>query len=308
MSESPRVVVPAGWHVDPTAVDQLRWWTGAHWSDHTAPLPQALPSAEKAADELGVAGVTTESAPPQREISETGSASPMPEYDWDRESLHRDAAVNEPAEIPEPEEWRNLPSRWNTTSVWMIALVPIVTAAAVWAALILFNIGGWSWRIPAALALPYLWVVVFAKRDVKRLRRFGHRHTASAAWAVLTAPVYLIARSIVMRRYAGIRSAPIWIWLTSATIVAAASLVLWLSYAAMFMPQLVSSIEQSISTELSAGGTSYTVSCPIPERIGLPFECGVVDAAGTPGTVLVQIEDADGTFTYTMPELVVPAG
>ena len=38
----------AGWYADPQDAAQLRWWDGARWSDHTAPVPQpaapAIPS------------------------------------------------------------------------------------------------------------------------------------------------------------------------------------------------------------------------------------------------------------------------
>ena len=30
---------PAGWHPDPSAPGQLRWWDGQTWTDHRAPLP-----------------------------------------------------------------------------------------------------------------------------------------------------------------------------------------------------------------------------------------------------------------------------
>lgn len=35
---------PAGWYPDPTTVDQLRYWDGSVWTDHTAPMAGAQPS------------------------------------------------------------------------------------------------------------------------------------------------------------------------------------------------------------------------------------------------------------------------
>lgn len=32
---------PAGWYRHPSMVDTLRYWDGEHWTEHTAPAPQA---------------------------------------------------------------------------------------------------------------------------------------------------------------------------------------------------------------------------------------------------------------------------
>jgi uncharacterized RDD family membrane protein YckC len=32
-----------GWYADPTVPGQLRWWDGAHWSDHVSPAPPPAP-------------------------------------------------------------------------------------------------------------------------------------------------------------------------------------------------------------------------------------------------------------------------
>lgn len=35
---------PAGWYPDPTTPGTQRWWDGAQWSDHTAPLQASAPT------------------------------------------------------------------------------------------------------------------------------------------------------------------------------------------------------------------------------------------------------------------------
>ena len=39
----------AGWYADPQDAAQLRWWDGARWSEHTAPVPQPAAVAPVAA-------------------------------------------------------------------------------------------------------------------------------------------------------------------------------------------------------------------------------------------------------------------
>jgi hypothetical protein len=56
---------PAGWYADPTDPTRTRWWDGAQWTEHTAPLPPATeaPATEAPAAEAAAAEVPAAEAP-----------------------------------------------------------------------------------------------------------------------------------------------------------------------------------------------------------------------------------------------------
>lgn len=108
-------------------------------------------------------------------------------------------------------------TRWSTPSVWLLAATPWLGLAAVVAVLAFFD----AWSLPAfgVLLLPYLFALLFAQQDAARLRDLGHERPARAAWALLTAPIYLMMRTIVLERTAGVGTPPIWAWLANLAIV-----------------------------------------------------------------------------------------
>ena len=46
MMEPPMTTPAAGWYPDPASSDDVRWWTGAAWTQHVQPNPQAAATAE----------------------------------------------------------------------------------------------------------------------------------------------------------------------------------------------------------------------------------------------------------------------
>lgn len=106
------------------------------------------------------------------------------------------------------------PSSSSTAWVWIIAISPLLAAGAV--GYLLHTNGNVfdtsNWMFLAALAAPYLLVVLFAVADRSRLAALGHENPASWTWAALTAPVYLIARAGVIRREMGGGGVPLIVW------------------------------------------------------------------------------------------------
>lgn len=113
---------------------------------------------------------------------------------------------------------RVVATRWSTASVWLLAATPWLTLAALVAALALFE--PWSLQAIGVFVLPYLFGLLFAQQDASRLRDLGHEHPARVAWALLGAPVYLIARTVVLARTVHAGSPPLWVWLVNAIVVA----------------------------------------------------------------------------------------
>ncbi|QEE62095.1 DUF2510 domain-containing protein [Salinibacterium sp. dk2585] len=111
------------------------------------------------------------------------------------------------------------PRFWGTVSVWLLTITPWLGALAAFVALALFD----AWSLPAlgVLALPWLIGVLWAQQDATRLGDFGHERPARAAWAMLTAPVYLVMRTIRVRQEVGTGTAPLWVWALNAAAVIA---------------------------------------------------------------------------------------
>ena len=164
------------------------------------------------------AAATAQLAPPAPRIA------PISSYSWDREADREpDLPLSVPLAVVDPVDlYRDIPSRWSSASVWLIAFMPWITALCLFAALLLEAWDTMMWQRWGAVALPYLLTVTAAQRDVKRLRIWRHPQTASWAWSLLGAPVYLIVRTAVVRRNTGLGSAPLWVWLVNLLLVAGA--------------------------------------------------------------------------------------
>jgi hypothetical protein len=266
VDEHPGYVAPAGWYVDPGDDVQLRWWSGLDWTEHCAPMVEHRPEpdARPATDtdrqrppgrDIGDADAQpgspdTAQAPDRpltrrerRLLDEQADATralpppvpriaPITSYSWDRESEPAQDSFEhtvflQPAGRDDPaDRYVDIPSRWSSASVWVIAFMPWISVVAGYAALVVALTAprAWWWQL-GALLLPYLLTLAAAQRDVLRLRIWRHRTVAHWAWSLLGAPVYLIARTVVLRRHAGLGSAPLWVWLVNLLLVTGAVVV-----------------------------------------------------------------------------------
>lgn len=81
-----------------------------------------------------------------------------------------------------------------------------------------------DWQFEAAIAAPYLLVLLFALADRSVLLKLGHSTPRSPAWALLSAPIYLIVRAGETRRADGSGTKLTIVWFVS-LIVAIAGIV-----------------------------------------------------------------------------------
>lgn len=165
---------PAGWYPEPDGTVGQRWWDGARWTDYATPL-----------------------AAPQH-----------PQYD---------AAVR-----PRVSEGTPVDTLW----IWLIVVFPVVALIPFF----LWDVEGYmvqSMTDPMAQVRMYLdpmylasvllgWgaygaSVLFAYLDVVALRRLGYSRQFHWAWAFLSSLVYVIGRSVVVKRQAGHGAAPMWV-------------------------------------------------------------------------------------------------
>lgn len=138
------------------------------------------------------------------------------------------------------------PLRWGTVSVWILAFMPWVSAAgfaaAPWTA-VSSHYADWVWA--AVLVVPYLVTVAVAGLDVWRLCAWQHPTVASWAWALLGAPVYLVARSMTVRLRARRALLPMWVGLANAAaslVVVAITAVVLVGLAFWFLTMLAESL------------------------------------------------------------------
>jgi hypothetical protein len=193
---------PAGWYPDPENASQSRWWDGTAWTDHrSAPAP-TTPYSTQVAD------------------------------------------LKAPEGTP-----------WNTVWIWIIVILPLVPMIGLltvdWGGLIdIHDRTGLSSL--ALFASPgYLlsmfggWVVYglcvwFAYLDWRELQRRDVPRPFHWAWAFLSSIVYVIGRSVVVRRRTGHGISPMW--------AAIASIVVSIGAAVYIMIEVMASVFAAVGT------------------------------------------------------------
>jgi hypothetical protein len=98
---------------------------------------------------------------------------------------------------------------------WLIAISPILAAGSIGYVLASTGYVLSGWPIEAAVAAPYLLVLLFALADRSALVNLGHNSPRSPGWALLSAPVYLIVRASETRREDGSGTALTLAWFFS---------------------------------------------------------------------------------------------
>ena len=125
----------------------------------------------------------------------------------------------------DPEDlYSSSPTRTSTTSGWFIALMPLVAG--------ILSIGAvkgaenypryipegvaWWMLVAGVLVLLYLVTLLLASADRRKLDWVGYSYPAHWAWALLTAPIYLIVRAASVKRETGRNSGLLWVWIVLA--------------------------------------------------------------------------------------------
>jgi len=183
--------IAPGWYPDPAGSGGQRWWDGIGWTEHVAP----------AAAPVAAAPVAPAGAAP--------AAGPAP-YQPYGTPAHR---------VPE-----GTPT--GTVWVWLVVFLPLLPLVM----LFFWDVRGY---LEASIANPYAastglffdpgyltlmilgWVVYglsvwFAYLDSAALARLGYARRFHWAWTFLSALVYVIGRSVFVRRESGRGLAPLW--------------------------------------------------------------------------------------------------
>ena len=170
---------PAGWYPEPSGAEGQRWWDGTRWTEYATPL----------------------AAP-------TSSAQQYPPYDGMAQPRVPDGTAVD------------------TVWIWLIVALPVLALIP----LFFYDVEGYmlaSMTDPTAEQRMYLdpmyltsaalgWLsygalVFFAYLDVVALRKLGYARQFHWAWTFLSSLVYVIGRSVVVKRQAGRGWAPMWV-------------------------------------------------------------------------------------------------
>jgi hypothetical protein len=311
MSDLPRYVAPAAWYMDPYGSDQLRWWDGARWTEHLAPVPASVAAAAAAGTAAPAATPAAEAEPAELPPAEpVGRYVPIAAdtgYTWDDETSRREEPEMRPWALGRTtssaeEEVQLVPGRAVTASSILLALSPLFAIAALAASLLYrgFELTGW-WTI-AAVAAPLLLGVVLAALDSRRLKRWRYTRRAPWALALLTPLVYLPARTAVVRRESGTGLAPLLLFFVFLLLGVGGSVGAVVATNGHFVPVLAEQVEAKI-----AAGSSLTADCPVilpTLAAGSSFTCQIEGASPfVPSSrkALVVLESGNGTdFSYVL--------
>lgn len=230
---------------------------------------------------------------------------PITSYAWEREADKSETTFSSvPRLVPEHAEENvlqlDLPGRWSTASVWTIAFMPWIAVVSTATALLLAR-WGFAWWLPlGALMLPFLITLAAAQRDVKRLRSWRHRTVAHWAWSLLGSLAYLIARTVVLRRHAGFGSAPLWVG-TVNTLLAVGAAVALVVAALASLTGIQAVMANELTNTLAPTYGPVQVECPRTAE-SLSFACTMTDAGGATRSVWVELNPADGSYTWSVTE------
>lgn len=204
--------VPAGWYPDPSGAQQLRWWDGTQWTAHYAPLAGA--------------------AQAQQPVQPQPVQAQQPVYAQQPAYTQHPGYAQQPAygQTYAPVRPRLADgARIYNVYIWLVVALPFVSLVLLPFYQPHFDVvatehgytsygnpfgifGPMYFAIVGVGFLAYALSVVFAWLDYRELERIGVVRPFHWAWTFLSALVYVIGRSVIVRRVAPGRGlTPIWV-------------------------------------------------------------------------------------------------
>ncbi|MFC9561707.1 DUF2510 domain-containing protein [Agromyces sp. NPDC056965] len=218
----------AGWYPDPSDASAQRWWDGAQWTEHVAPaapvapVAQAVPQAS-VAPVVAPAVVAPAYVPPVTPAYAPAYAS-APPYAATAPAYGQPAPYGGVAATARVPEGTPVDTIW----IWLIVALPVLSVLPLFfwdfqsyleqsmsmssSSTVLTALGPYAdpWYLAATFGgwIFYGLSVWFAALDSAALARLGYQRRFHWAWAFLSSLVYVIGRSVVVRRQAGRGSLP----------------------------------------------------------------------------------------------------
>lgn len=189
-----------------------------------------------------------------------------------------------------------------TAPVWIIALVPVLQLVVALLLLLGFGSSLGATAMIVLLAISYLFVVGMAIVDYTQLSNSGHERPAHWAWAFLSAPIYLIARSMRLSRSGEPGFAPLLVWAALALLQVGSIIVVPGIIVATFPVAFSHQAEASVVSIGSVINTNLHVTCPAtpPVLVGSTFTCSVANNSGKSGDVVVRLDRVNGWIAWSV--------
>lgn len=185
-----------------------------------------------------------------------------------------------------------------TAAVMVIAVLPLLQTIVS----VLLLLGGLGHNFPLFVIVavaPYLLTLGFAAYDKLVLQTWGYEKPASAWWALLTHPVYLVMRGIATWRENGKGFAPLVVFGAALTGVIVAVIALPGIIISLSPGTFAEEIETSVQADAAAFGADLTVECPqAPVLVGETVVCTAESAGGESNPILVGLERQNGWISW----------
>lgn len=308
-------VVTAGWYQDPATSQQVRWWNGVAWTEHTREKPGAAQAAIGQSATAGATAIGTASNQPTetheqriasaRELERqfgigtgeiqaprtltAGPAQHAPAAAGATEVEHL-GAFGQPASI------HKTAARASTGAAWMIALSPLLALViGIAAAYVYFYVIATAFVFVIAAAIVYLLCLLWAVGDSRTLKARGFA-PPSPALALLTGLGYLIARRV---RVPG--TGPLAMLIVVGIVTFGSLPVASMLGQTQGLTNALN-IQRTISADYLSHGKAVQVNCPPfvdAAKVGTLYTCDATMATGIHRTVWVSIDSDDGKFSYS---------
>jgi hypothetical protein len=188
--------------------------------------------------------------------------------------------------------------RTYTGAVWVFAVMPLIQTVA--SAILILSGLGHNFPLFVVVALvPFLFMLGLAAYDRLVLQTWGYEKPASAWWALLWQPGYLVARGLRTFRENGKGFAPL---------IGYASTLMGVLVGVIVLPGILISaaptvfteeIEASVTADAAAFGAELTVECPrAPLLIDETVTCVGSKANGETDSILVSLQRENGWISW----------
>ena len=188
-----------------------------------------------------------------------------------------------------------------TGAAWAISVMGLLQLAA---SIVLIAVG-LGHNVPlllVAFLAPYLLVLGLAAFDRLVLQTWGHRNPASALWALLFQPGYLLARAMRTYKQTGKGFAPFVVWASSLLVVVGAVLALPGLMISLVPGVFANEVQSSVQATAHSLGTDLTVQCPAapPLIVGETFTCTATSSTGVTDSIVVGLQRNYGWVNYVV--------
>jgi hypothetical protein len=236
---------PAGWYADPAGSDRLRWWDGTRWTDHLTDVPASSAGSTAGSGERAAEAAPASSAPyvPPAGAQPAYGQQPYAQQPYSQQPYSQAGYGQQAYAAPAPPPKVPASTSPHTWAIWVLAALPVVSLILITATDFRAALPADPYDRPSMMPgagylatqllgfLLYGAGVVVAYLDWRDLGRRGFVRPFHWAWTFLGSGVYVIGRSIIVRRRIegspNQALAPIWLWAGISAIVFFAFLVKW---------------------------------------------------------------------------------